>query len=159
MLEEKNTFELEALQVNNAEGTTFEIKEFDNALATAKSICDSFVTFVIQNDEQNKTAKDFRAKCNKAKDQIKNLRLSTQKAVLGKFEEQCKQLEKIFDDKNKEIGVEVNAYAESKKESSTLVGTKAKEYKFKITFVGDKTLEKLIKFCETNNITLEEIKK
>ena len=156
MAEAAKNFEIEAVQVNDETGIKYEIKDFDNVLKAAQEICNSFVTFVIQNDEQNKVAKDFRAKCNKAKDQIKNLRLSTTREIMSKFEEQAKQLEKIFDDKNKEIGAEVNAYAASKKAEKTLV-SKAKEYKYKVTFTNEKTLEKLIKFCEKENITLEEI--
>ena len=152
----EKSFEVEALQVNNADGIKYEIKDFENVKAIAKSICDSFEVKEIINDEHNKDAKDFRAKCNKAKDQIKDLRLSTTREIMSKFEEQAKELEKIFDDKNKEIGAEVNAYAASKKAEKTLV-SKAKEYKYKVTFTNEKTLDKLIKFCEKENITLEEI--
>lgn len=156
MAEAAKNFEIEAVQVNDETGIKYEIKDFDNVLNLAKEICNSFVTFVIQNDEQNKIAKEFRAKCNKAKDQIKNLRLSTTREIMSKFEEQAKELEKIFDDKNEEIGAEVKAYAASKKVGKTLV-SKSKEYKYKVTFTNEKTLDKLIKFCEKENITLEEI--
>ena len=153
---EKN-FEVEALQVNTETGVVFEIKDFDKVKEVAQKICDSFVPYVIQNDEQNKAAKAFRAKCNKAKDQIKDLRLSTIAEMMGKFEAQAKELEKMFDDKQKAIGVEVNALAAAKKAEKTLVA-KTKEYKYKVTFTNEKTLDKLIKFCEKENIELEEIK-
>lgn len=156
MAEAAKNFEIEAVQVNDETGIKYEIKDFDNVLKAAQKICDSFVPYVIQNDEQNKAAKAFRAKCNKAKDQIKDLRLSTIAEMMGKFEVQAKELEKMFDDKQKAIGAEVNAYAASKKAEKTLV-SKAREYKYKVTFTNEKTLDKLIKFCEKENIELEEI--
>lgn len=161
MLEEKNTFELEALQVNTAEGTTFEIKDFDNIKETAKSICDSYIDVVIANDDMKKKAKDFRARCNKARDQIKSLRLSTMKEIMGTFEAQCKELEKIFDTKQNKIGEMLNCYEEAQKAEKTLVNKVATyTYKFKLTFtdVADsEILDNLINFCKKNDITLEEI--
>lgn len=156
MLEEKNTFEIEALQVNTAEGTTFEIKDFDSVKETAVAICDSFITSIIQDDEANKKAKDFRAKCNKAKKQIKDLRLSTEKAVLGTFEEQAKELEAIFDKKQKEIGEVVNAYTDSKKAEKTLVNN-SKVYQLKLSYTNPNLTDLIVKFCQDNNITVEEI--
>lgn len=154
----EKSFEVEALQVNNADGIKYEIKDFENVKAIAKSICDSFEVKEIINDEQNKDAKDFRAKCNKAKKQIADLRISTTKEIMTTFEEQAKQLEKMFDDKKKAIGVVVNAYADSKKEEKTLVKTKTIKKSLKITFdYSDKLLQKITEFCEKNNIELEEI--
>jgi len=157
MLEEKNAFEIEALQINSVEGTTFEIKDFDNVKNNAVAICNSFKTTIIQDDDANKLAKDFRAKCNKAKKQIKDLRLSTEKIVLGKFEEQAKELEAIFEAKQKEIGEVVNAYADSKKEEKTLVNSNSKVFKLKLSYTNASLTDLIVKFCQENNITVEEI--
>lgn len=155
MIKETNTFELEALQINNAEGTIFEIKDFDRIKELSKSIVNSFNTSIIQDTESNNDAKEFRAKCNKAKNQIKDLRLSTSRSVFGKFEAQAKELEAIFDTKQAEIGEMIRAYNDSKKEKKASVSTKT--YSLKLTYTLEKLTQKIIDFCKENNITVEEI--
>lgn len=155
MLSDKTELDIDVLQTNDGINVSYEIKDFDNVLKLAQKKVAEFIPFVIQDDEQNKAAKEFRANCNKAKKNIADLRLSTIKSITGNFEEQCKQLEKIFDDKQKEIGVEINAYAASKKEEKTLVSTKT--YSLKLTYNSEKLTQKIIEFCQKNNITVEEI--
>ena len=156
MLEEKKEFDVAVFQKNDGLNVSYEIKDFDQTKELAQNIIDSFVVTVIQNDDDNKKAKEFRANCNKAKDKLKNLRLATIKDVMGTFESQIKELEKMFDDKQKEIGVEVNAYADSKKTEKTLVKTEKKSLKLTFEY-SDKLLQKILDFCTKNSITVEEI--
>lgn len=153
MLEEKNEFDVEIVKTSDYK---IAIKDYDDILKKAKTICDSFNTTIIQSDADNKLAKEFRAKCNKAKDQIKNLRISTVEEITGELVEQAKSLEALFDAKQKEVGAEIKAYDSAKKEQKTLVN-KTKTYSLKLTYTLEKLTQKIIDFCEKNNITVEEI--
>ena len=161
MLETTKEFNVAVSQFTNGTEVGYEITNFDATKEFAKSICESYIDVVIENDDMKKQAKEFRARCNKARDKIKGLRLSTMKEIMGTFEAQCKELEKIFDTKQKKIGEMLNCYEEAQKEEKTLVNkTATYTYKFKLTFtdVADsEILDNLISFCKKNDITLEEI--
>ena len=156
MLNEKEELELSVARITDGTEVSYEIKDFDKTKELALKKVADYKVVVIQDDDENKRAKEFRANCNKARDSVKNLRLTTIKEITGTFEAQCKELEKIFDDKQKEIGVEVNAYAESKKAEKVLVKTSKKS--LKITFdYSEKLEQKIVDFCTKNSITVEEI--
>lgn len=157
MLNKEEELEISVARITEGTEVVYEIKNFDLVKELALKKMDEYKTHIIENDEDNKEAKEFRANCNKAKKNISNLRLTTIKSIVGKFESQAKELEKIFDNKQEEIGEKIDAYVSSKKETKTLVGNKTNTYSLKLTYTNKDLTQQIIDFCTTNNITVEEI--
>lgn len=146
----ERTFEL----VTIANQGKLEVKDFDKTLADAQSIIEDNPAFIITNDVEKKEAKETRAKYNKLKDAIKDKRIADINSIVGTYDAQCKQLEKLFDNAQKEFGEQIKAYEDKQKVDSVVVETKAKEYTATITFTDEKIVEKLKTFCEKNNLKL-----
>ena len=100
ILKELDEFEL---QEQKDEKGVFYVKNYDELLNWTKEAIASYEVKDITNDVEKKEAKDFRAKCNKACTQIKSLRLSLEREILGTFKSQSMAIEKLFEAKGKEV--------------------------------------------------------
>lgn len=146
-----NTFELETIQ-RASEGTIIEIKNFEETLENAKQIIENNPVFVVTNDTEKKQAKEIRANFNKVIKAVKAKRISDISNLVSVYEDQCKQIESLFDEAQKRFGDEIKTYEEKQKD--TIVSQDAKVYTATITFTDAKMVDKLTTFCEKNNLTI-----
>ena len=117
----------------------------------ALDIISEMPTTIIQDDSELKRVKEFRASCNNCIKAIDRLRIDYVADYTSEFEADCNAVKKIFEDKQKELGVAVKTYEDSKKEVVV-------ERKHKITatlkFYDENIIKKIKKFAEQNGCEL-----
>jgi len=144
-MEEK--FEIDLVNNNDV----IELKNYEKTLEIANEILGEYQAFKIENDDELKIAKEKRAKLNKVVSMIDRRRIDTINDFTSLYVNQCKSLTELFDKRQKEIGIEINKYIESKKES---VVSKPKVITATVKFYDEKVVDKLSNFCSKNNCEL-----
>lgn len=96
---------------------TYQIAEFDKA----KEDCAKFISengnveMVIATDDDKKVAKKSRTLIRKKKDEIGELRKQLNVAIMGTFNEQAKELERMLDEADASLKAKIADYDDSKK--------------------------------------------
>ena len=90
----------------------YEITNFDMAMQECKDFIEreGNLDLVIQTDEDKKLVKKSRTAIRKKKEQIADLRIQLSKAVLGMFNGQAKELEKMLDEADKKLKQKIVDY-------------------------------------------------
>ena len=96
----------------NQETKTYEIKEFNHTLEECKKFISNFalLDLIIQNDSDKKAVKNSRTTIRKKKDEIATLRKTLNSIVMGKFNEQAKELEKELDNADVQLKAKIDEY-------------------------------------------------
>lgn len=99
----------------NPKTKTWEIQDFPKA----KSDCEAFIKneglldVLIQSDEDKKAVKAARTIIRAKKDEIATLRKDLNKAVMGTFNDQAKELESLLDDADVKLKKKLDDYTAS----------------------------------------------
>jgi len=152
MPEENVVFEIDT--VSDRSTGTLSVVDYADKLALAHQIVDGIYLGKITNDAQKKSAKDTRATLNKIKEAIERKRIDSVSDFTIDFENQMKEIAKVFDDAQKTLGANVKEYQDSTK-IAVSQGAAVTKYTAKLTFTDKKIIADLTAFCEKRNIALE----
>lgn len=96
---------------------SYEIKEFETTLSNVQKFIEEngHLTLTIQNDDDFKAIKKTRTEIRKKLDAVKSLRLAANEAVLGKFNEQSKEIEKVLNNADKVLKGKVDEWKDKDK--------------------------------------------
>lgn len=129
-----------------------EIPDFETKNKWIDSYLEENPVFIIQSDSELKECKERRATTNKLLEEIKRFRIDNINDVICLFEEQFKILEKKLDDRQKELGKEIEAYTDSKK---TVVVKAKHKITATLKFFDENIIKKIEKFAIENGCELK----
>ena len=107
----------------NESQRTYEITNFNEV---KKEVADFIgrtanLSMVIQNDEDKKVVKQARTIIRKKKDEVATLRKELNIAVLGEFNNQAKEIEKMLDSADLVLKEKLDAYSNKNEKNYTLI--------------------------------------
>lgn len=145
--------EFELVTINDKVNNVLKVKDFEKTLQTAKDIVAS-ANLVITNDADKKLAKETRATFNKVVKAIDRKRIDDTNDFISQFNDECNQIKSIFDEAQKKLGEDINAYEEAHKVVVVESATTSKTYVATLKFSDPKIVDKLTKFAQTNGCEL-----
>lgn len=91
---------------------SYEIKNYDTTLENIKQYLEnhSLKNVVVLNEDDKKAVKKARTELRKILTDVQNVRKTSNKLILGKFNEQCKEIEKILGDAEQNLKVKINDF-------------------------------------------------
>ena len=98
--------------IYNENTNSYEIKEFNKTLEDCRDFIkkNALLNVIIQNDADKKAVKNSRTTIRKKKDEIATLRKTLNSIVMGKFNEQAKELEKELDNADVQLKAKIDEY-------------------------------------------------
>lgn len=144
--------EFELVTINDKVNNVLKVKDFEKTLQTAKDIVAS-ANLVITNDADKKLAKETRATFNKVVKAIDRKRIDDTNDFISQFNDECNQIKSIFDEAQKKLGEDINAYEEAHKVVVVESATVAK-FVATLKFSDPKVVDKLKTFAEKNGCEL-----
>lgn len=105
----------------------YEVANFDIEVEKAKEFIkqNSLLSLVIQNDDDLKSVKKSRTTINNKLHEIEDKRKDLLEAVLGKYNEESKTIEKMFKSESEALGEKINAYVGVVKEKTYIITVKS----------------------------------
>lgn len=147
-MEKEQTFELTTIESNG----TLEINSYDNFLEAIQNYINKNKVFVIQDEADKKLAKKIRADINKRVDAMQRFRIDTTEDFVSTFVKQCKVIEDLLYEHQKEFGAAIKAYEDQQKAVS--VSNKPKIITATVKFYDEKIKAKLEQFAQENGCEL-----
>ena len=145
MSETIETFEMET--ISDKKTNVLAVKDFDLTLAKAKRIVAEHPVPTIENDDQKKAAKAFRATLNKVIKAVERRRIDSVADFTAEFEASCKEIVAVFYDAERGYKAAIEAYEDSLKVASVEAEQPARKYVATIKFTDEKIIKKLTEFC------------
>lgn len=140
--------------VINTKTKTMELEKYSEVLDACKKYVATIPNdLVIENADDLKAVKKFRAEIGNKKKDITSVRLQANNMYLGVFNEQTKTIETILNEKWTLLGEKVKEYTESQKEEEPVV-VEQKVFKATISTTDEKAFNKVVELCEKNNIAV-----
>ena len=98
--------------IYNENTNSYEIKEFNKTLEDCRDFIkkNALLNVIIQNDADKKAVKNSRTTIRKKKDEIATLRKTLNSIVMGKFNDQAKELEKELDNADVQLKTKIDEY-------------------------------------------------
>lgn len=96
----------------NQETKTYEIKEFNHTLEECKKFISNFalLDLIIQNDSDKKAVKNSRTLIRKKLDEVSTIRKTLNEVVMGRFNEQTKEIESLLKETDAQLKAKVDEY-------------------------------------------------
>lgn len=96
----------------NQETKTYEIKEFNHTLEECKNFISTFalLDLIIQNDSDKKAVKNSRTLIRKKLDEVATVRKTLNEVVMGRFNEQTKEIESLLKETDAQLKAKVYEY-------------------------------------------------
>ena len=96
----------------NQETKTYEIKEFNHTLEECKKFISNFalLDLIIQNDSDKKAVKNSRTLIRKKLDEVSTVRKTLNEVVMGRFNEQTKEIESLLKETDAQLKAKVDEY-------------------------------------------------
>lgn len=142
---------------NDNTGYQLHVKNYDATKAKLEAILADYPVFIINNDEDKKSAKNKRAALNGLLDTVKRTRIDGVKGLVGPLEEEVKSLEKMIDERQKAFGDAVKDYEAAQLQMSAVEGvviptkSKAKVITLTIKTYDPKVAQKISDLAVKNN--------
>lgn len=113
----------------NQETKTYEIKEFNHTLEDCKNFISNFalLDLIIQNDSDKKAVKNSRTLIRKKLDEVATVRKTLNEVVMGRFNEQTKEIESLLKETDAQLKAKVDEY-EKKIGKPKLISVVIKSY-------------------------------
>lgn len=146
----ENTFSLTPYL--NPDTNTFVIKDYDKHLQAVKNyIANMLADSNIVDDATAKDVRSRRTEIRTKKKLITDTRIRISREILGTFEEQLKAFETILDKADKELKVEVDAWAVVKKGESA----KTKTITLVVKGIDEKKINQVREYALKRGLTAE----
>lgn len=140
--------------VLNTTTKTMELEKYSEVLDACKKYVAKIPSdLIIENANDLKEIKKFRAEIGNKKKDITSVRLQANNMYLGVFNEQTKTIEAILNEKWELLGKKVKEYTDSLKEEEPVI-IEQKVFKATISTTDEKAFNKVIELCEKNNIAV-----
>ena len=96
----------------NQETKTYEIKEFNHTLEECKKFISNFalLDLIIQNDSDKKAVKNSRTLIRKKLDEVSTVRKTLNEVVMGRFNEQTKEIESLLKETDAQLKAKIDEY-------------------------------------------------
>lgn len=142
---EKKTYGIVIKQEFDSERNQFRIANFDNVKAECERfIKDNSLFLNIADEKDFKWCKEERAESNKVLKQIQATRLAVNEAVLGLFNDQLKEIERMLKDNDLAHKVVVDKW---KEEHTPIEEKEEKTYKLVVITLDEKVANQIEKYA------------
>ena len=149
-MEQEREFSLTSIENDG----TLLINSFEGLLLAVKAYVQENKVFAIQTKSDCTFARKQRAEINNKLEAIKRFRIDTVNDFVTEFNEQCKTIETLLDDLQKDYGNAIKAFTDSQKLVVDTNINKPKKLTATLKFYDEKIIEKLKQFAIENNCEL-----